>query len=217
MLDYRIRPYALGDRAGVRHVCCETGCQGQPVDRLFADRDAFADFFTRYYTDWEPANALVVESGGQVGGYLLAALNPARYAAVQAWLVGGLILPKVLLRLAAGRYRRDSLRFLAWFAARAGRETPRVPPRSAHFHFNLLPALRNGAVIRDLALPFLESLPARGVRRLYGQMQTFSARRREALFLRFGFREYDRRRVTRFAHLGVGEEVHVSTLYREFR
>jgi hypothetical protein len=186
------------------------------VDPLFADRDVFADFFTRYYTDWEPQNAVVVESGGTVGGYLLAALRPARYAAVQAWLLGARIAPKALLRAAAGRYGRESLRFLAWAALRARRETPRVPPQSAHFHFNLLPALRNGAVIRDLVFPFLNSLPARGVRRLYGQMQTFPTRRRPPLFERFGFREYDRRRLTRFARLGIREEIHVSTLYREF-
>jgi len=42
---------------------------GDPVDRLFTDRQLFADFFTRYYTDCEPENCVVAEADGKIVGY----------------------------------------------------------------------------------------------------------------------------------------------------
>lgn len=46
-----IHPYERGDRDTVRRICCETGFQGSPVDPFFGGREAFADYFTRHYTE----------------------------------------------------------------------------------------------------------------------------------------------------------------------
>lgn len=53
-MSLKVRPYLPSDRQAVRSICCETGFMGNPIDPVFTDRDAFADFFTRYYTDYEP-------------------------------------------------------------------------------------------------------------------------------------------------------------------
>src|SRR5438445_597293 len=71
-----IRPYRASDRDAVRRLCCETGFLGKPIDPVFADRELFADFLTGYYTDWEPESAFVLETGGEVKGYLLGSRKP---------------------------------------------------------------------------------------------------------------------------------------------
>jgi len=188
---------------------------GDPVDSLFSDRDAFADFFTRYYTDWEPENCRVAEADGEVVGYVIACTHYNRYLLVQLFVLGPIITMKVLWRLVTGRYSRSDIRFLTWFVTRAGRETPRNPKQSAHFHFNFLPGWRDGKITRRLVLGFLDALPSLGVKRIYGGIQTFDDRRPARLFERYGFRLFDRRKVTKFERFGK-EAVYVSTFYREF-
>ncbi len=210
---FRIRPYAPADRPYVRNICCETGFMGRPVDPVFCDREAFADFFTRYYTDWEPDHALVAEADGRVVGYLLGCLHFRRYAVVQPLLALICTAPRVLWRLAAGRYGPESRRFLQWFLLRSWRETPRRPAGCAHFHVNFLPEWRRTAPARAIIFSFLESLPRRGAKGVYGQIQTFTDRRSDRLFRRYGFVLYDRRRVTKFADY-YPEPVFVSTFHR---
>ena len=118
-----VRPYEARDRDAVRHICCESGFMGEPVDPLFADRDLFADFFTAYYTDCEPAHCLVAEADGRVVGYLICCIDHARYPRWQAGLVLRSV-PRVCGRVLTGRYRLQDLRFLCWFLLRAHRETP---------------------------------------------------------------------------------------------
>lgn len=186
---------------------------GNPVEPLFSDRAAFADFFTRYYTDFEPENCLVATDGDLVVGYLIACLRFRRYPWMQLRIVLSAI-PGMLARACAGRYRRQDFRFLGWFLARAGRETPRVPRRTAHFHLNILKPYRNGGFILPLMLALQKRLEDRGVRCVYAQIQTRQDRRTERLFERYGFRLFDRRRVSKFDRFGE-TGVFVSTFVRE--
>jgi hypothetical protein len=66
-----VRRYNRNDRAAVRQICCETGFLGRPIDRVFEDRDLFADFFTDYYLQCEPEAAFVVTIDDTVAGFLL--------------------------------------------------------------------------------------------------------------------------------------------------
>src|SRR5262245_42467643 len=66
-----IRKYEARDQDAVRRICCETGFLGQPIDPLFEDRELFADYLTRYYTDKEPESSFVLEKNGEIRGYLL--------------------------------------------------------------------------------------------------------------------------------------------------
>lgn len=64
--DVFIRPYEPRDRDGVRRLCCETGFLGKPIDPVFEDRELFADYLTRYYTDCEPESCFMAEHEREV-------------------------------------------------------------------------------------------------------------------------------------------------------
>jgi hypothetical protein len=214
-MSCRIRSYAPDDRDAVRAICCDTGCMGRPVEALFGDRRAFADFFTRYYTDFEPDGCLVAEDDGHVVGYLIACRRPRRYRWRQPLIVAASGL-RIAFGLLRGRYDRKDRRFLRWFVCRSFRETPRRPRDAAHFHINLLPGWRDGKAGRKLVFGFLRALERSGVPRVYGQIQTYEDRRPARVFERYGFHLFDRRRVTKFEPLGQ-EGVYVSTFVKELR
>lgn len=210
----RTRLFRPSDREAVRRICCETGFMGSPVDPLYSDREAFADFFTAYYTDYEPEHCLVAESqDGEVVGYLATSTRSRGYTWRQAWVVVRNI-PFVVWKIATGRYRKGDFLFLHWLLLKAGPQTPRAPKRAAHFHINILPGWR-GVAGRPLLSTFLRSIPKWRIRRVYGQMQVYGARRHAALFERFGFTLYDQREVTKFERFGV-RGVKVATLVRDF-
>src|SRR5213082_3839380 len=97
---FTIRSYRKTDRDAVRQLCCQTGFLGTPIDRVYEDRQLFADFLTTYYTDHEPESSFVVEIDGEIRGYLLGSRKPLRnqlYAFAQN---------VVLFFRALSRYRR---------------------------------------------------------------------------------------------------------------
>lgn len=197
-----IRPFSPADRDAVRRICCDTGFSGEPVDPLFEDRETFADYLTRYYTDWEPESAFVAEDEGRVVGYLLGSIRPRRHAWAQAWILAAVVAPKALWRLFTGRYGPASRRFLWWCLTQGGSETPAAPRNAGHIHFNLLPDYRSqgaaGGIGAKLVFKFLAWARKNGVKRIYGQIQTSEDRRTERAFNRFGFYTYDRKEVTKF-------------------
>jgi hypothetical protein len=213
----RIRPYTAADRAAVRAICADTGFMGSPIDAIFEDREVFADFFTRYYTDYEPESALVaeVEETGEVVGYLLGSLRFRWQAWMQVTLMITRTIPKVLFRYLIGGYNKSSRDFLYWVLFRSIRETPPAPRRSAHFHINLKTNHRTGVAGRELIFTFFELARARGVHRIYGQIQTRDDRR-STFWTRYGFRELARRRITKFARY-ESKPIYVSTLFRDFK
>lgn len=209
----------------MRHVCCETAFAGGAVEPLFPDRDAFADFFTRYYTDWEPETAFVAELDDEVVGYVIGCVRPRRYAVLQPLILLLFTVPKVAWRFATGRYGKAGRRFLRWFVTRSWRETPKAPKGAAHLHFNAVPGHRNTGAMLALFKLFYQRLQESGVDTVYGQIQTGAggedSRRSEKLFARWGFHPYDRRRVSKFEGIeGSGledEEVYVTTLVHQVR
>lgn len=187
---------------------------GKPVDPLYSDREAFADFFTGYYTDFEPEYCLVAESGdGEVVGYIITATDFKKYPMRQARVVARNI-PAVVWKMLTGRYHKSDFTFLSWLLRKAGKETPAAPKNAAHFHINILPEWR-GEAGRHLLIMFLKSIPKWGIGLLYGQMQVYGTRRHERLFEKFGFQLYDQREITKFERFGV-KGVHVATLVRDF-
>ncbi len=215
-MSCRVRPYAPTDRSAVRAICADTGFMGNPIDEIFEDREVFADFFTRYYTDYEPESALVAEDEetGEVVGYVLGC---TRYR-FQAWKQVALLLtrtvPRVLVRFLSGRYNKSSRGFLYWVVLKSIKETPPAPRHSAHFHINLRSSHRTGVVGRELVFSFFELAQARGVPRIYGQIQTRDDRR-STFWTRYGFRELSRRRITKFDRYET-KPIYVSTLFRDF-
>ena len=188
---------------------------GRPIDPIYRDRDAFADFFTRYYTDLEPENALVALDGETVVGYLLGALDYNRCDRRRWWLLLSRTAPKVALRILTFRYNKPSLKFLAWFLFRAARETPKSIPDAAHFHVNLLEKYRTGVPGRRLIFQFVNRLAQLGHNGVYGQIQVYESRRAEKVFNRYGFKFVDKRQITKFEDY-LEKPVWVATVYKAF-
>ena len=214
-MSLQIRPYSPTDRRAVRDICCDTGFMGRPIDPIYRDRDAFADFFTRYYTDLEPENALVALDGEIVVGYLLGALDYNRCDRRRWWLLLSRTAPKVALRILTLRYDKPSLKFLAWFLFRAARETPKSIPDAAHFHVNLLQKYRTGVAGRRLIFQFVNRLANLGHKGVYGQIQVYESRRAEKVFNRYGFKFVDKRQITKFEDY-LENPVWVATVYKAF-
>ncbi len=213
--EFIIRPYSPADRDAVRRICCETGFSGDPVDPLFSDRDVFADFFTRYYTDWEPESAWVAEIHGEVIGYLIGCIRYRYYKWIDMWILASVITPKVIARLLTGRYNAQSRKFLWWSCLKAPFETPPAPKEAAHFHVNLLPEYRTSGAAHQMFYKFMNYLEEQKIKRVYAQIQTRDDRRSERAFRFFGFRIVNQKPVSKFQDFH-NETVYVTTVVIEF-
>lgn len=204
-------PYRPEHREAVRKLCCDTGFLGQPIDPVFEDRDLFADYLTRYYTDWEPQSSFVLTVDGEVRGYLLGSRFPKRQAAFNA-LFAPVLACKILFRLP--RYSARSRRFVNWILTRAAKECPPKPKGLPHFHINLVPEARRVATTRILMESYLRYLRDCGETGVYGQMVVFGDRRGTALFERYGFKVLNRSEITKYRDLHP-ERVYLCTVVRD--
>jgi ribosomal protein S18 acetylase RimI-like enzyme len=205
-----IRSYRASDRAAVRQLCCQTGFLGEPIDPVYEDHELFADFLTTYYTDHEPESSFVLELGGELCGYLLGSRRPLlnQLYSFQQNLVLGF---RALLRYR--RYNDRSRRFVLWILSHGWREVPAAPRRTPHFHINLLPEARKMSTTRALMSAYLSYLYRCGEKRVYGQIVTFSSRRGEKMFERYGFRVMNRAEITKYKAF-YPESVYLSTVIK---
>lgn len=211
-----IRPYEPEDREAVRSICSDTGFRGNPIDPLFSDRELFADFFTSYYTDYEPESATVAvdQESGEVVGYLLGSLRYRYCPFRQLLIMLTRVIPRALFRYLTFQYNKESRRYLYWVVFRSAAQTPKAPPRAAHYHINLRPKYRTGPDVRGLMFRFWREAKERGARAIYGQMQITDDRRTH-FFERYGFQILDKKRITKFDR-HQDETVYVATLYKVF-
>jgi hypothetical protein len=212
----KIRPYRPEDREAVRRICCDTGFRGNPIDPIFSDRELFADFFTSYYTDYEPESATVAvdKESGEVVGYLLSSLRFRYCPFRKSIILLTRVIPRGLFRYLAFQYNKESRRFLYWVVFRSAAQTPKVPRRAAHYHINLLQKYRTGPDVRGLMFRFFRESKERGARAIYGQIQITDDRRNH-FFERYGFHILDKKRITKFDR-HQDEPVYVATLCRVF-
>lgn len=210
----RIRHYRPEDRTAVRTICCDTGFLGRPIDEVFQDRELFADYLTRYYTDREPESAVVLEADGAVQGYILGCRYPVRQKAFNRWhnLRLGL---RGLLRYPF-HYNAATRHYVRWILTRGRKEVPWTPQDMAHFHINLRPAYRSVRGTHDLIQFFLDYLYRAGEPAVYGQMVTYEKRRGERMFARYGFEVRDCVEVTKYSHL-VDTPVYLFTVIKDLR
>lgn len=209
-----IRPYRSTDREAVRRICADTGFLGKPIDPVFEDRELFADYLTRYYTDREPETCVVLEARGEVHGYILGSRFPAKQARFDRWhnvWLGAKGIWRYLFR-----YNAASRRYVRWILSRGRKETPFAPKGMAHFHINLLPEFRNVRSTHDLIDFFLQHLHRVGEPAVFGQMVTFEKRRGERMFARYGFEVKDCVEVTKYRHL-VETPVYLFTVVKDLR
>jgi len=205
-----IRSYRGSDREAVRKLCCDTGFLGEPIDPVYEDRQLFADFLTTYYTEWEPESSFVIESDGEIRGYLLGCRKPLRNQLYSFWQNVSLFL-KALSRYF--RYHERSRRFIRWALVHGWREVPAAPRRVPHFHVNLLPDARKMSTTRALMSAYLSYLYGCGEKRVYGQIVTFESRRGEKMFERYGFKVLNRAEITKYKAF-YPESVYLSTVIK---
>lgn len=209
--DFLIRQYRPADREAVRWLCCETGFLGEAIDPVFEDRDLFANFLTNYYLEKEPESAFVIEIGGKVRGYLLGCRHSLRNQS-HNFLQNLSLFFTLLSRYP--RYNAASRRFIHWIFLNGWREVPAAPRKTAHFHINLLPDARSIQGTRALIDAFLGYLRDAGEKRVYGQMVSFSKRRGERMFQRYGFRLMNRTEITKYRALHP-EPVYLCTVVKD--
>ncbi len=205
-----IRSYRRSDREAVRKLCCDTGFLGEPIDPVYEDRQLFADFLTTYYTEWEPESSFVIESEGEICGYLLGCRKPLWNQLYSFWQNVSLFL-KALSRYF--RYHERSRRFMRWTLVHGWREVPAAPRRVPHFHVNLLPDARKMSTTRALMSAYLSYLYRCGEKRVYGQIVTFESRRGEKMFERYGFKVLNRAEITKYKAF-YPESVYLSTVIK---
>lgn len=205
-----IRSFRKSDRDAVRKLCCNTGFLGLPIDPVYEDRQLFADFLTTYYTDHEPESSFVLETGGEIRGYLLGCRKPLWNQLYSFWQNVSLFL-KALSRYF--RYNGSSRRFIRWTLVHGWRQVPAAPRRTPHFHINLLPDARKMSTTRALMSAYLSYLYRCGEKRVYGQIVTFESRRGEQMFERYGFKVLNRAEITKYKAF-YPESVYLSTVIK---
>ena len=162
-----VRPYRAADRDAVRAICNAAAFRGRGGRAMLDDPELFADYWTAYYTDFEPEACLVAEERGEVVGYLVGSADSRRFVRAMATHVVPRVVARLAWRYATGRYRHVPHRraVVRWLVLRSWREAPSVDLRRfpAHYHVNL----RAGAVAQGLytrlAAAFIERMHARGV------------------------------------------------------
>jgi GNAT superfamily N-acetyltransferase len=213
-----IRPYRAADRAAVREVCYRTGYLGRPIDWQWFDSESFADMFSGYYTDREPASAMVVEIDGVVSGYLLGCVDSER-----AWSAGAVAARHILRR---GIAFRPGTAGVIWRTIGDGIvdvARRRIDPRQlefadprwpAHFHVDLLERARGLGAGRRLVQRWLESLQDRGVHGCHAQ--TFAENTGAlAFFEATGFRRFGEPAVVQGLRSPAGARLHTQVVVRD--
>jgi hypothetical protein len=206
-----VRPYERRDRDAIRWLCCQTGFLGKPIDPVFEDRELFADYLTSYYTDWEPESCFVLESGGEVKGYILGSRRPYLQQFYNFFHNIGLF-ARGMFRY--GRYNKPTREFILWILRNSWREVPAAPRRTAHIHFNVLPEAQSLAGTRCLFNACLDYLRDAGEKAVFGQFVTFESRRGAKLIERYGFRILERREISKYKDTHP-EPVYLTTVVKE--
>jgi hypothetical protein len=166
-----IRPYQKGDRDGIRALCCETAFGDRGSQAFFEDDRLFADYFTRYYTDFEPESALVAYKEDKLCAYLTGCRDTRRFVRVMSVFIMGPLLLRLAANLASGRYKKEvSRRFLRWLALYSWREAPPIDTRRfpVHYHCNVARGFRRLGLYPAMGCIFLEQPEIAAQKRLHG-------------------------------------------------
>src|SRR5574338_567720 len=97
-----IRPYRRADRDDLYRIAGDTAFFGSPIEAFLEDRRLFLDTFYRYYTEFEPENSWVAESGShEVVGFLTGCLDTSRQRRIFSYK----LVPDALWGAITGHYR----------------------------------------------------------------------------------------------------------------
>jgi len=168
-----IRPYRPTDRDAVRDICCRTAFRNMGSDRFFEDRQVHADYWTRYYTDFNADEVWVIEQDGRVIGYFFGCSDHRRFTRIMALRILPACLARIAWRLATGRYKRPETRaYIRHMLVRGPREAAAIDYARypAHYHCNILREGYGRGYYTQLTLMFLDRLEAKGITALHGHI-----------------------------------------------
>ncbi|TYB33265.1 MAG: hypothetical protein FXF49_07195 [Flexistipes sinusarabici] len=198
----------------VRQICKQTGFMGSNVEYIFSNGEVFADFFTKYYLDYEPENCFAALVDGEVAGYLIASLHPLKYVLLGIFFTNIKLLFRLIIDFSKGKLTKNDINFLKWFFLKGFRETPRTPFMAAHFHMNIVTKYRNGSVSLRLLNTLMAKAEENSVRKIAFQTQVYDDRRDVRIFERFGFRLFNSRKTTKFDKV-LDKNVYIATFVKE--
>lgn len=168
-----LRPYQASDRDAVRATCCRTAFRNRGAAALLDDEELFADYWTRYYTDFEPESILVATRDNELTGYLLGCVDSTRFVRIMSRHVVPSVLARLLWRGVKGRYRHRprTNAFFRWLMLRSWREAAPIDEARfpAHYHINLVAAGYHERLYTRLALAFLDRVELAGVTHMHGR------------------------------------------------
>ncbi len=212
----KVRPYRAEDRAAVRAICFDTGLMGESIAAQFADKEAFADLFTGYYTDHEPQSCFVVEApDARVVGYLVGTLDTRKAHSVDR-VMAGLTFTRVLpARPSTARFFwrgvADSARMLLRGQHKLEPDLDLYP---AHTHFSLLPEARQAPISAGLYRAFMLYAKKQGCPGLHGEVFAENTRAC-ALHEAMGFKRQGEPTFAPAIRGSRGEDLHVQLWVRK--
>jgi ribosomal protein S18 acetylase RimI-like enzyme len=188
----RVRNARPEDEAALCRVCLLTGDAGRDASELFSDKEALGRRFTIPYQRLEPELAFAIEDAEGVCGYVLGALDSARfYERMERE-----YLPALRLRFAdpAGpQVSRDHdqqmYHLYHHFEPFCPPELLRTYP--SHLHIDLLPRVQGRGIGRRAILHLLHALRARGSEGVHLELSAKNDRAFK-FYSKLGFKEYRR-------------------------
>ncbi len=177
-----IRLYRPADRADVYNVCVRTAAAGGDATGIYSSDDLMPDVFAGPYLEFQPDLAFVVDVGGRVAGYVIAAADTRAFVerVRQEW-----------VPTFASKYPEPSPTDAPIVAMGVDPErmlVPEVDEYPAHLHIDLLPELQGQGCGRALIDTLRAELARRGIPGLHLTMDTANLPAR-AFYDRLGFVE----------------------------
>jgi GNAT superfamily N-acetyltransferase len=199
--DIIIRSFKPADREDVRRISCDTAFMGEPVEKFFDDREAFADVATSYYTEYEPESLFVAEYENSLIGYLTGCKDTRRFGRIYYWR----ILPGAAFRsLFRGTlFRKKTWRLMLNILKSFFRGELRRPDYHrefpAHLHINVQGVHRQlgtGTRLMEKYLAYLKENKVKGL-----HLYSFSAIGQE-FFKKMNFSQLSSQKISYFEYLG---------------
>jgi ribosomal protein S18 acetylase RimI-like enzyme len=157
-----IRPAEASDHAALSYICLKTGDAGQDASAREDDPELIGLVYVLPYQVFEPGLAFVVEGSSGICGYVVGALDTARFNARLAsdWY------PKLQQRVAdpgADRLRWTGSDWLRHHILHPPLEFwPALAPFPSHAHIDLLPEIQGRGIGRQLLTLLEERLADAG-------------------------------------------------------
>lgn len=191
MKNYQITGMEPRDRPAIRKICCDTGYVGQDIRPYIDDEELFADFWTLYYTDFEPQSTFVARVGGHTIGYLSGCLNTQRYNRTLA----ARIIPRLLFRAARKQYHigKKTKKYIRdmFTGISVGNIYPPLKFYPAHLHINIDKDYRRKGIGEELMKHYFTHLEIHGVKGVH--LGTTSLNRSAVPFYeKMGFKLYSK-------------------------